>query len=270
MDCSMLVLHCLWEFVQILVPWVRDANLTISSSAVPFSSHLQSFPASGSFPMSWLFTLDYQSIGASASATVLPMNIQSWFPLGLIVFISLQSKGLSGVFSRTTITKHQFFSIQLFFSVQLSHPYTSTGKTRALTIMTFVGKVMSLLFNTVSLLVRAVLPRGRRLHFIAAATVCSDCGAPENSLSLFPCVSASVCHEVMGPDAVILAFWMLSFKLGFPLSSFTLIKRLYSSSSLSAIGVVSFAYLRLLIFSRQLDSSLWFIQPGISHDVLGI
>ena len=177
-----------------------------SPSAFNLSQH------HGLFPMSRLFTSGGQSIGASASATVLPMNIQSWFPLGLIVFISLQSKGLSGVFSRTTITKHQFFSIQLFFSVQLSHPYTSTGKTRALTIMTFVGKVMSLLFNTVSLLVRAVLPRGRRLHFIAAATVCSDCGAPENSLSLFPCVSASVCHEVMGPDAVILRSecWVLS------------------------------------------------------------
>ena len=76
----------------------------------PFSSHLQSFPASGSFPVSQLFTLGGQSIGASAS--VLPMNTQDWFPLGLIRLISLQSKGFSGVFSSTTIQKHQFISAQ--------------------------------------------------------------------------------------------------------------------------------------------------------------
>ena len=86
---------------------------TISSSVVPFSSHLQSFPASGSFPMSQFFTSDGQSIGASASASVLPMNIQDWVPLGLTDWISLQSKGLSRVFSNTTVQKHQFFSAQL-------------------------------------------------------------------------------------------------------------------------------------------------------------
>ena len=85
---------------------------TISSSVVPFSSHLQSFPASGSFPMSQLFTSGGESIGVSASASVLPMNIQDWFPLGLIALISFQSKGLSRVFSNTTVQKHQFFSTQ--------------------------------------------------------------------------------------------------------------------------------------------------------------
>ena len=79
---------------------------TISSSVVPFPSHLQSFPASGSFPMSQLFTSGGQRIGASASASVLPMNIQGWFPLGLTGLISLLSKGLSGVFSGTTVWKH--------------------------------------------------------------------------------------------------------------------------------------------------------------------
>ena len=86
---------------------------TISSSVVPFSSCLQSFPASGSFPMSQFFTSGCQSIGASASASVLPMNIQDWFPLGLAGWISLQSKGLSRVFSNTTVQKHQFFGAQL-------------------------------------------------------------------------------------------------------------------------------------------------------------
>ena len=86
---------------------------TISSSVVPFSSHLQSFPASGSFPMSQFFVSGGQSIGVSTSASVLPMNIQDWFPLGWTGWISLQSKGLSRVFSNTTVQNHQFFSIQL-------------------------------------------------------------------------------------------------------------------------------------------------------------
>ena len=82
---------------------------TISSSVVPFSSHLQSFPASGSFQMSQVVTSGGQSIGVSASASALPMNIQDWFPLGWTGWISLQSKGLSRVFSNTTVQKHQFF-----------------------------------------------------------------------------------------------------------------------------------------------------------------
>ena len=86
---------------------------TISSSVVPFSSCLQSFPASGSFPMSQFFTSGGQSIGVSASASVFPMNIQDWFPLGLTGWISLQSKVLSRVFSNTTVQKHQFFGAQL-------------------------------------------------------------------------------------------------------------------------------------------------------------
>ena len=85
----------------------------ISSSVVPFSSCLQSFPTSGSFPMSQFFTSSGQSIGVSASASVLPVNMQDWFHLGLTGFISLLSKGLSEVFFNTTIQKHQFFSAQL-------------------------------------------------------------------------------------------------------------------------------------------------------------
>ena len=117
---------------------------TISTSFVPFSSLLQSFPASGSFPRSRFFTSGGQSIGVSASASVLPMNIQYWFPLGLTGLISLQSKGLSRVFSNNTVQKHQFLALSLFM-VQLSHPYTTTGKTTALTRCTLVSKVMSAL-----------------------------------------------------------------------------------------------------------------------------
>ena len=86
---------------------------TISSSVIPFSSYPQSFLASGSFPMSQFFASGGQSIGISASASVLQVNIQDWFPLGWTGWISLQSKGLSRVFSNTTVQKHQFFSTQL-------------------------------------------------------------------------------------------------------------------------------------------------------------
>ena len=94
-------------------PLSQWCHPTISSSVIPFFSCLQSFPASGSFQMSQLFASGAQSIGVSASASVLPMNIQDWFPLRLTGQISLQSKGLSRVFSNTTIQKHQFFSAQL-------------------------------------------------------------------------------------------------------------------------------------------------------------
>ena len=126
---------------------------TISSSVIPFSSYPQSFPASGAFQMSQFFTSGGQSIGASASASVLPMYIQDWFPLELTGWISLQSRGLSRVFSTTTVQKHHSFHAQLFFIFQFSHPYMTTGKIIALTSRTFVGKVMSLLFNMLSRLV---------------------------------------------------------------------------------------------------------------------
>ena len=98
---------------------------TTSSSFVSFSSCLQSFPASGCFSMSQFFASAGQRIGVSASAWVLPMNIQDWFPLGWTGWISLQSKGLSGVFSNTTVQKHQFFGAQLSYSPTLTsiHDY---------------------------------------------------------------------------------------------------------------------------------------------------
>ena len=94
-------------------PWSQWCHPTISSSVISFSSFLQSFPASGSFQISQLFTSGGQSIGVSASASVLPMNIQDCFPLGWTGLISLQSKGLSRVFSNTTVQKHQLFGTQL-------------------------------------------------------------------------------------------------------------------------------------------------------------
>ena len=180
-------------------PLIRWCHPTISSSVVPFSFCPQSFPASRSFPMSQLFASGSQSVGVSASTSVLQMNAQDWTPLGWTGWIFLQSKGLSRVFSNTTVQKHQFFGAQrrkwqptpvflpgqshgwrslvgyspwgpkesnpterlyvTFFTVQLSHPYMTTGKTIALTRRTFVDKVMSLLFNMLSRLVITFLPR---------------------------------------------------------------------------------------------------------------
>ena len=96
-------------------PLSQWCHPTISSSVIPFFSCLQSFPASGSFPMSWLFVPTGQNIGVSASASVLPMNIQSWFPLGLTGLISLLSNRLSRVFFSNTFQKHQFFGAQPLF-----------------------------------------------------------------------------------------------------------------------------------------------------------
>ena len=136
---------------------------TISTSVIPFSSCLQAFPTLGSFLMSQLlFTSCGQSIGASASASVLLMNIQDWFPLGWTGWISLQSKGLSRVFSNTS-SKASVLQCSAFFTVQLSHPYMTTRKTIALTRQTFVDKLTSLLFNMLSRLVIAFLPRSKHL-----------------------------------------------------------------------------------------------------------
>ena len=104
-------------------PSNRWCHPTISSSVVPFSSYLQSFPASGSFPRRQFFTSGGQSIGVSASALVLPMNVQDWSPLGWTVWITLQSKGLLRVFSNTIVQKHQFFGAQLSLQSN-SHIYT--------------------------------------------------------------------------------------------------------------------------------------------------
>ena len=120
-----------------LSPWCYPI---ISSSATPFFSCPQSCPASGSFPMCQVFASGGQSIGASASATVHPMNIQDWFPLGFTGLISLLSKGLSRVSSSTTVRKHQFFSVQSSLWSD-SHIHTwLLEDTIALTIWTFVNK----------------------------------------------------------------------------------------------------------------------------------
>ena len=143
-------------------PWSQWCHPAISSSVVPFSSCPQSLPASRSFPMSQLFSWGSQSIGVSAAASALAVNTQDWSPLEWSGWISLQSKGLSRVFSNTTVQKHQFFGAQRASQFN-SHPYMTTRKTIALTRWTFVGKVMFLLFNMLSRLVITFLPRSKHL-----------------------------------------------------------------------------------------------------------
>ena len=137
----------------------------------------QSFPASESFSMNRLFESGGQSIGTSGTSSVLSMNIKNWFPLGLTGLISLLPKGLWRVFSSTTVWKHLLFGTQPSLMVQLSYLYMTTGKIITLTIRTFVGKVMSLLFNMLPRFVIAFLPRSKCLNFMAAVTILSDFGA---------------------------------------------------------------------------------------------
>ena len=141
-------------------PLSRWCHPTVSCSVVPFSSRLQSFLASGSFPVSQFFASGGQSIGVSASASVLLMNIQVWFHLGWTGWISLQSKGLSRVFFNTTVQSIDSLALSFLYNAILTsiHYY---WKTIALTRGTFVGKVMSLLFNMLSRLVITFLPRSQ-------------------------------------------------------------------------------------------------------------
>ena len=177
-------------------PSSRWCHPAISSSVVPFSSCPQSLPASGSFPVSQLFASGDQSTGISASASVLPMNTQDW-SLWWTGWISLQSNGLSRVFSNTTVQKHQFFGTQLS-----SHLYMTTGKTIALTRWTFVGKVMSLLFNMLSRLVIIFFPRSTYLLISwLQITIFCDFGAPQNKVShCFPIYllwsDGTRCHDL--------------------------------------------------------------------------
>ena len=145
-----------------LCPLNRWYHPAISSSVVPFSSCPQSLPASGSFTMSQLFAWGGQSIGVSALASVLPMNTQDWSPLGWTDWI-LQSRGLTRVFSNTTVQKHQFFGAQPS-SQSNSHIHTwPLEKPQPWLDRPFVGKVMSLLFNMLSRLVITFLPRSKCL-----------------------------------------------------------------------------------------------------------
>ena len=153
---------------------------TISSSVFPFSSCLQSLPAPWS--VSQFFISGGQRIGDLAS--VLPMNIQDWLPLGLVG--SPCSSRDSQESSPNHSSKASILLRSAFFIIQPSHPYMTTGKTIDFSRWTFDGKVMSLLFNMLSRFVTAFLPRSKHLFFMAAVSKCSDFGVQRNSVSMFP------------------------------------------------------------------------------------
>ena len=222
----LLLFSCVWLFVT---PWsvALQASLsitnsqsllklmssewchpTISSSVIPFSSCRQSFPASGSFQMSQLFASGGQSIGVSASASVIPMNIQDWFHLGWTGWISLQSKGLKESSPAPQFEGINSLALSLFYC-QLSYLYMTTRKTIALTRWTFVGKAMSLLFNTLSRFVIAVLPRNQHLLISWLQSLFVVILKPKKIESVtVSTVYPSVCYEVMGPDTLIFVFWI--------------------------------------------------------------
>ena len=209
-DCSMPVFPILH-----LLELARTSHPLLSPSALPFI-----FPNIMIFPMSWLLS-GGQSIGASVS--VLPMNSQGWFHFKFIGLIPCCSRD-----SQESSPKPQFggfnSSSSVFCMAQLSYLYMTTGKTISLTKWTFVSQMM--LQSPSSLILE---PKK-----IKSVTV--------------PIVSPSICHKVIGLNAMILVFWTLSFKPAFLFSSFTFIKGLFSYSLLSSIRVVSSVYLRLLIF----------------------
>ena len=176
------------------------------------------------------------------------MNIQDWFPLGLTGLISLLSKGLTRVFSSITDSKYQFLSLQPSLKSN-SHTVRENWKNYTLDYMHLCWHSMALLLKMLSRFVIAFLPRSKHLLISWLQSPSAVILEPRKikfvTVSVF---SPSICLEVMGPDAMISIFWMLSFNSVFSLFYFTLIKSLFSSSLLSAIRVVSSAYLSLLIF----------------------
>ena len=149
-------------------------------------------------------------------------------------------------------SKASILQCSVFFTVQLSHPHMTTGKTIALTRWIFVDKVMSLLFNMLSRLVLAFLPRSKHLLTSYLQSPSAVTWEPKKTVSHCFHSSPPTRHEVMKPNAMILVFWMLSFKPTFSLAPFTFIKRLFRSSLLSVIRVVSSVNLRLLIFLQTI------------------
>ena len=160
--------HQLLELAQTHVHWVSDGIQPSHPLSSPSPPNFNLIPASGSFLVSQFFTSGGQSIGVSASASVLPMSIQDWLPLGLTGSISLRFNILAFQGTLKNLLQHHSPKASIlwhsaFFRVQLSHPYMTTGKTIALTRGTFVGKVMSLLFNMLSRLVITFLLRSKCL-----------------------------------------------------------------------------------------------------------
>ena len=213
MDCrtpGLPVHHQLPEFTQTQCPLSQWCHPTILSSVVPFSSCLHSFPASVSFlvsscikwPKYWSFSF---SICPSNDYSGMISFRMDWLDL-------LAVQGTLKNLLQHHSSKASVLQCSAFFIVQLSHPYMTTGKTIALTGQTFVGKVMSLLFNMLSRLVIAFLPTSKQLWISWLQSPSAVILEPQKIKSItVSIVSPSICHEVIGPGAMILVFWMLSF-----------------------------------------------------------
>ena len=233
--------HQLLEFTQTRVHRVSDAiqpthPLSSPSPPAPIPPSIRVFSNESTLHMRWpkYWSFSFSISPSNEHPRLIPFRMD-WLDL-LAVQGTLES-----------LLQHHSWKASIlrcsdFFTVQLSHPYMTTGKTIALTRQTFVGKVMSLLLNVLSTLVITFLPRSKNLLISwlqsPSAVILEPPKIKSDTVST---VSPSICHEVMGLDAMIFIFWMLSFKQTFSLSSFTFIMRLFSASSLSAITVVSSA-----------------------------
>ena len=194
------------------------------------------------------------------------MSIQDWFPLGLTGQISFSVQGTLKSLLQHHSSKASILQCSAFFMVQLSHLHMTTIKNKILTIQTFVGKVMSLLFNMLSRLVIAFLPRSEHLLILwlqSPSAVILE--LKKIKFVTVPIISPSICHEVMGPDAMILVFWMLSFKLAFSLSSFTFIKDAFFTQSFipqlspELIVLLPFYFVPRFLYFSNLSKSILFI-----------
>ena len=251
MDCNVPgfpVIHHPLELAQTHVYWVGDTIQPSCPLASP-SPPAFNFPSIRVFfndltlhirwPKVWSFRFN---ISPSSEHSGLISFRMDWLNL-------LAVQGTLKSLLQHHSSKALVLQCSAFFVVQLSHPYVMIGKTIAFTIWTFVDKVISLLFKILFRFVIAFVPRSKHLLISWLQSPPAVILEPKKIKSVIvSTVSPSICHEVMGPDALIFFFWMLSFKQAFSLSSFSFIKTLFSSCLLSALRVVSSAYLRLLIF----------------------
>ena len=251
------VYHQLPEFAQTHVHWVGDAIQPSHPLPSPFPPAFNLSQHQGL--SQWVSSLCQVAKYWSFSFSISPSNEYSEpisFKMDWLVILAVQGtlkSLLQHHSSKASILQHE-----AFFIVQLSHPYMTTGKIIALTRWTFVGKVMSLLFNMLSRLVITFLPRGKHLSISWLQSPSAVILEPQNiNSATVSIVCPSIGHEVMESDAMILVFWMLSFKPNFSFSSFTSIKRRFSSL-LSAIRAMSLHILSYWYFSWQSWSQLVF------------
>ena len=249
-DCSTpgsYVLHYLPEFAQIHVHWVGDA-IQPSHPLLPLLLLPSIFPSISVFPNESVLRIRMANYW-SFSFSISPSNEYSGlFSFRIDWFDLLAVPGTLKSVLQHHSSKASILWCSVFFTVQLSQPYMTTEKTIAMTIRTFVVQVMSLLFNTVYVCHSFPSKEQASLNFMATVTMLNDFGVQEKKICHWCHFFPFFCNEAMRLDAMTIVFWMLKFYPIFSPSSFTFIKRLFSTSSLSAIRVVSSAYLRLLIF----------------------